>query len=167
MKDNRKVTRASVNKLREKLEQELQIHNAKLTGICPVRRSIYNNIFDEILDQITDENFELGHILSRVRDEHQMTLDAYHTLKETSVTYGQEKQEDAENKITPLQEQIIKIEAENTKISNSIVELKRRLDLANAAKEEVDKGRVSEYKEKIGLLEKQNEELRKLIDKYT
>ena len=160
-------TRSDVKRLQDKLEDELHSHKAKLSGICPVRRRVYDNIFEEVIDQINDEIPELGQILMRVRDEHQMTIDAHRILKESSVTYGLEKQDDAEQRLTPLQKQIEELEHEKVTISNSISTLRSNLIDMNATKMELDKREVSKYEERIDYLQKQNNQLKHLISNYS
>ena len=53
---------------------------ARETGICPVRRELYQQGFDELIRQVTIECAERGLLLLRVRDEINMTLAAYQTL---------------------------------------------------------------------------------------
>uniref|UniRef100_A0A3P9BMT0 Axonemal dynein light intermediate polypeptide 1 n=1 Tax=Maylandia zebra TaxID=106582 RepID=A0A3P9BMT0_9CICH len=84
-------TRADVLHLEELLNTKLQQRQAKETGICPVRRELYSQCFDELLRQVTINCAERGMLLWLVRDEIQMTIAAYQTVYESSIAYGMRK----------------------------------------------------------------------------
>ncbi|XP_061678128.1 axonemal dynein light intermediate polypeptide 1-like isoform X1 [Syngnathoides biaculeatus] len=89
-------TRADVVNLEEHLDRKLQQRRAIETGICPVRRELYTQCFDELIRQVTINCAERGHLLLRVRDEIQMTIAAYQTFYESSVVFGMRKALQAE-----------------------------------------------------------------------
>ena len=51
--------------LQETLDMRLQQRQARETGICPVRRELYSQTFDELIRQITIECAERGLLLLR------------------------------------------------------------------------------------------------------
>ncbi|KAK4473361.1 hypothetical protein MN116_004520 [Schistosoma mekongi] len=85
------ATRLDVVNLQEELDKRLQQRQARETGICPVRRELYNQVFDELIRQVTINCAERGLLLLRVRDEIRMTITAYQTLYESSVAFGMRK----------------------------------------------------------------------------
>ena len=85
------ATRLDVINLQEKLDQQLQLRQARETGICPVREELYAQCFDELIRQVTINCAERGLLLLRVRDELRMTIAAYQTLYESSVAFGMRK----------------------------------------------------------------------------
>uniref|UniRef100_A0A915DPR0 Uncharacterized protein n=1 Tax=Ditylenchus dipsaci TaxID=166011 RepID=A0A915DPR0_9BILA len=66
--------------LEDKFETELQTRKAKTFGICPIRRQIYDQLFDELIRQVTINCAERGLMLLRVRDEIR--------LLESAIAYG-------------------------------------------------------------------------------
>jgi dynein light intermediate chain len=58
----------------EQLDTFLQQRQARETGICPVRRELYSQAFDELIRQVTINCAERGLLLLRVRNEIRMTL---------------------------------------------------------------------------------------------
>ena len=66
------------------------------TGICPIREELYSQTFDEIIRQVAVDCPERGLLLMRVRDELKMTLAAYETIYQSSITYGLRKQVESE-----------------------------------------------------------------------
>ncbi|CAI5454508.1 unnamed protein product [Caenorhabditis angaria] len=85
------ATRLDMVNLEEKLEIELKERGAKPFGICPIRRDLYNQFFDELIRQVSVSCAERGLLLVRVRDEVRMTLMAYQTLLESAIAYGVRK----------------------------------------------------------------------------
>ncbi len=69
---------------------------AKNTGICPIREELYSQTFDQIIRQVAVDCPERGLLLMRVRDELKMTLAAYETIYQSSITYGLRKQVESE-----------------------------------------------------------------------
>ncbi|KAI2655087.1 Axonemal dynein light intermediate polypeptide 1 [Labeo rohita] len=65
--------------------RSLQARQARETGICPVRRELYSQCFDELIRQVTINCAERGLLLLQVRDEIRMTIAAYQTLYESSL----------------------------------------------------------------------------------
>ncbi|GMR32302.1 hypothetical protein PMAYCL1PPCAC_02497 [Pristionchus mayeri] len=64
---------------------------AKEFGICPIRRHLYDQLFDELIRQVTVNCAERGLLLLRVKDEIRMTLLAYQSLLESAIAYGLRK----------------------------------------------------------------------------
>ncbi|XP_040021183.2 axonemal dynein light intermediate polypeptide 1 [Gasterosteus aculeatus] len=89
-------TREDVSGLEELLDMKLQQWQARGTGICPLRRKLYSQCFDELIRQVTVECTEMGLLLLRVRDEIQMTLAAYRALSDSSMAFGMRKALQAE-----------------------------------------------------------------------
>ena len=71
------ATRLDVINLQEQLDTKLQQRQARETGICPVRRELYSQVFDELIREVTINCSERGLLLLRIRDEIRMTLAAY------------------------------------------------------------------------------------------
>ena len=85
------ATRLDVINLQEQLDHILQKRQARETGICPVRRELYSQCFDELIRQVTISCQQRGLLLLRVRDEIRMSIAAYQTLYESSVAFGMRK----------------------------------------------------------------------------
>ena len=88
----------------------LSSRQARESGICPVREDLYSQGFDELIRQITLNCSERGLLLLRVRDEIRMTIDAYKTLYDSSVTFGVRKQLQAEQGVAEMEEKIKSLE---------------------------------------------------------
>ena len=135
-------------KLREMLDQKLMERQARESGICPVREELFAQCFDEIIRQVTLSEPERGLLLLRVRDEIKMTIAAYQTLYQSSVTFAMRKQLQAEHGKADLEKRIAELEAKRTKQENKVIELKSKIEAIekkNAERREVEaKKRVEE-----------------------
>merc|ERR1712005_96306 len=104
------ATRLDVIQLQEALDQRLMERQARETGICPVREELYARCFDELIRQVTINCAERGLLLLRVRDEIRMTIAAYQTLYESSVTFGTRKALRAEQGKADMEARIKQLE---------------------------------------------------------
>ena len=84
---------------------------ARESGICPVREELFSQCFDEIIRQVTLNEPERGLLLLRVRDEIKMTIAAYQTLYQSSVTFAMRKQLQAEHGKADLERKIEELKA--------------------------------------------------------
>merc|ERR1711865_418221 len=73
---------------------------------------LYSQCFDELIRQMGINCPERGLLLLRVRDEIRMTIDAYKTLYESSVTFGVRKQLQAEQGMPELEAQVKELETQ-------------------------------------------------------
>lgn len=123
---------------------------ARESGICPVREELFSQCFDEIIRQVTLNLPERGLLLLRVRDEIMMTIAAYQTLYQSSVTFAMRKQLQAEHGKADLEKRIAELEAKKKKQSNKVIELKSKIEAIqsrNASRREVEtKKRQEEIK---------------------
>jgi len=100
------ASRVDVARLREMLDQKLMERQARESGICPVREELFSQCFDEIIRQVTLSEPERGLLLLRVREEIKMTIYAYQTLYQSSVTFAMRKQLQAEHGKADLEKTI-------------------------------------------------------------
>ena len=125
---HQQASRVDVARLREMLDQKLMERQARETGICPVREELFQQCFDEIIRQVTLSEPERGLLLLRIRDEIKMTITAYQTLYQSSVTFAMRKQLQAEHGKADLEKRIADLEAKRTKADNRYLELKIKSD---------------------------------------
>ena len=88
------------------LYQKLMERQARESGICPVREELFSQCYDEIIRQVALAESERGLMLLRVRDEVKMTIAAYQTLYQSSVTFAMRKQIQAEHGKADLEKTI-------------------------------------------------------------
>lgn len=82
------ATVSEVIALQAKFDKLLEKHEARETGICPIREALYSQCFDELIRQETVFCAERGALFLRVRDELRMTLDSLQVAYQSSLAYG-------------------------------------------------------------------------------
>ncbi|XP_078059606.1 axonemal dynein light intermediate polypeptide 1 [Mustelus asterias] len=157
-------TRIDVVHLQEQLDLKLQQRQARETGICPVRRELYSQCFDELIRQVTINCAERGLLLLRVRDEIRMTISAYQTLYESSVAFGMRKALQAEEGKTDMEKKIIDLEAEKKELERQLNEQKAKCEAIE--KRENERRQVDEKKhaEEIQFLKRTNQQLKAQLE---
>merc|ERR1712168_591620 len=158
------ATRLDVVNLQEQLDMRLQQRQARETGICPVRRELYSQCFDELIRQVTINCAERGLLLLRVRDEIRMTIAAYQPLYESSVAFGMRKALQAEQGKADMEKKINDLEKEKRDLERSVNELKAKCEAIE--KREAERRQVEEKKhsEEIQFLKRTNQQLKTQLE---
>ncbi|XP_076008839.1 axonemal dynein light intermediate polypeptide 1-like [Genypterus blacodes] len=121
-------TRTDVVHLENQLKIKLQQMQARQTGICPVRRELYSQCFDELIRQVTINCSERGLLLSRVREEIQMTISIYHALYESSVAFGMRTALQAEKTKGDMEKRVSDLENEKEELTKQLNEQKAKCE---------------------------------------
>ncbi|XP_061573260.1 axonemal dynein light intermediate polypeptide 1 [Cololabis saira] len=137
-------TRAEVKSLGELLELKLQEKQGKGMGICPIRRELYSQCFDELIRQVTVTCGERGLLLLQVRDEIQMTIGTYQTLYESGIAFGLRQALLAEQGKEDMIKRISDLEDEKQDLIKQLNEQKALCDAIE--KREAEKRRMVEKK---------------------
>jgi len=158
------ATRADVIHATTLLDQRLRERQARETGICPKRRELYQQAFDELIRQVTIECAERGLLLLRVRDEINMTLAAYQTLYQSSVAFGMRKSLQAEQGKHEMLEKIDNLDDEKLNLERQVADLKAKCEAIerreNERRQQEDKKHQDEiqfYKRSVQQLKQQLE----------
>eukprot|EP01083_Nonionella_stella_P137469 418242_1 len=146
------ATREDVVDLQIRLDERLQIRQARETGICPVREELYAQSFDELIREVAIESPERGLLTLRVRDEAKMTIAAYQTLYNTSLAFGLRKAIQAEQGVVELATQIDEKDAR-------VIELKTRVEELRNQYQEQEK----QFNEKRTLLNKKRQDEKEFL----
>lgn len=93
-----------------------------------VCQELYSQCFDELIRQVTINQPERGLLLLRVRDEIRMSIAAYQTLYQSSVTFGTRKQLQSEQGKAETEQMIAEQEDLKRKREASVVELKNKCE---------------------------------------
>jgi hypothetical protein len=74
--------------LERRLDRLLQDREAERTGVCPIRRSLHDACFDELIRQVAlSSSRERSILFLRFRDELKRTRDAYVSLYANTISY--------------------------------------------------------------------------------
>ncbi|XP_040545660.1 axonemal dynein light intermediate polypeptide 1 [Gallus gallus] len=157
-------TRLDVVQLQEQLDLKLQQRQARETGICPVRRELYSQCFDELIRETTINCAERGLLLLRVRDEIQMTIAAYQTLYESSIAFGMRKALQAEQGKSDMEKRIEELEEEKRELERLVSEEKAKCEAIE--KREIERRQIEEKKhaEEVQFLKRTNQQLKAQLE---
>ncbi|CAK1579396.1 unnamed protein product [Parnassius mnemosyne] len=158
------ATRLDVINLQEMLDTRLQQRQARETGICPVRRQLYTQCFDELIRQVTINCGERGLLLLRVRDEARITMEAYQTLYCSSIAFGMRKALQSEQGKSDLMEQVAKLEAERASLEKQCTELKQKTEQLERRAAELRAAEEKRHQEELLALKKTNAQLKAQLE---
>lgn len=158
------ATRLDVVNLQEQLDMRLQQRQARETGICPVRRELYSQCFDELIRQVTINCAERGLLLLRVRDEIRMTIAAYQTLYESSVAFGMRKALQAEQGKADMETKIKELGEEKRDLERQVNELKAKCEQIEKRAAEQRAVEEKKHAEEIQFLKRTNQQLKTQLE---
>uniref|UniRef100_A0A8B9VPY9 Axonemal dynein light intermediate polypeptide 1 n=1 Tax=Anas zonorhyncha TaxID=75864 RepID=A0A8B9VPY9_9AVES len=157
-------TRLDVVQLQEQLDLRLQQRQARETGICPVRRELYSQCFDELIREITINCAERGLLLLRVRDEIQMTIAAYQTLYESSTAFGMRKALQAEQGKHDMEKRIAELEEEKRELERQVNEEKAKCEAIEKRENERRQIEEKKHTEEVQFLKRTNQQLKAQLE---
>ncbi|CAG0890215.1 unnamed protein product [Cyprideis torosa] len=158
------ATRLDVLNLQKQLDMRLQHRQAKETGICPIRRELYSQTFDEIIRQVTINCAERGLLLLLIRDEINMTLAAYQTLYESSCAYGIRKALQAREGREELETGLKELEVEKAQLAEQCDLLKGKLEEAERHHEERRAQDAKKHEEKVEFYQQKIQQLKNQLE---
>ncbi|XP_011255828.1 axonemal dynein light intermediate polypeptide 1 [Camponotus floridanus] len=158
------ATRLDVINLQEQLDMRLQQRQARETGICPVRRQLYTQCFDELIRQVTVNCAERGLLLLRVRDEIKMTLAAYQTLYQSSIAFGIRKALQAEQGKENLINTAEELRLQKIELEKMVAELRLKFDQAEKRSAELREAEEKKHMEEVQFLKKTNMQLKTQLE---
>uniref|UniRef100_A0A8D0KSE3 Axonemal dynein light intermediate polypeptide 1 n=1 Tax=Strix occidentalis caurina TaxID=311401 RepID=A0A8D0KSE3_STROC len=153
-------TRLDVVHLQEQLDLRLLQRQARETGVCPVRRELYGQCFDELIREVTINCAERGLLLLRVRDEIQMTIAAYQTLYESSVAFGMRKALQAEEGKSNMEKRIAELEEEKRELERQVSEQKAKCEAIEKRENERQQIQEKKHAEEVQFLKRTNQQLK-------
>lgn len=158
------ATRQDVVNLQETLDSLLQQSQARETGICPIRRELYSQCFDELIRQVTINCSERGLLLLRVRDELVMSMDAYEALYCSSIAFGLRKALQSQEGKEKLIEYVAQLEADKESMENLISDMKLRAEQNERRNAELRAAEEKKHAEEIAFLKKTNAQLKAQLE---
>uniref|UniRef100_A0A1A9X2R2 Inner dynein arm light chain, axonemal n=1 Tax=Glossina brevipalpis TaxID=37001 RepID=A0A1A9X2R2_9MUSC len=161
------ATRQDVINLQEMLDTRLQQTQARETGICPIRRELYLQCFDEIIRQVTINCSERGLLLLRIRDEIAMSMEAYETLYCSSVAFGMRKALQAHEEKEMLRERVKTLEVDKESLEDIINDMKIKTEQTDRRNAELRAAEEKKYQEEIAFLKKTNTQLKAQLEGIT
>lgn len=147
-----------VRRLEMKLDRLLREQQARETGVCPIRESLYEQAFNEVIRQVAINSFHRGKLLVRIRDNFKLTKNTYKRLFESSVTFGMRKMLQGQQVTNSRKERIGELQEECRGLQRELDALEAEakiLETRETAKDEAR--RKAHEKEKTARVEKNTE----------
>ncbi|XP_065332658.1 axonemal dynein light intermediate polypeptide 1 [Cloeon dipterum] len=158
------ATREKVQNLAEEFDMRLSQRHARETGICPVRRELYSQIFDELIRQSTLNCSEAGLLLARVRNELQMTLSTYEHLYESAIAFGIRKSLQSVQGQEDLEETVYKLKGQINSLQQELTEEKARNERAQQRLREKHDAEEKKHREEVLSYKKANQQLKTQLE---
>jgi len=158
------ATRLDVERLVKQLDKKLLQRQARETGICPIRRELYKQTFDEIIRQVTINCAERGLLLLRVRDEINMTLEAYKTIYESSTGFGCRKALSAKKDEYETVAQIEQLTTEIGSLQTEANELTARIEAIKRKEGNEREVLKRKHAEEVQFLKRNNQQLKQQLE---
>lgn len=153
------ATRADTQRLQETFDQLLEIYQARVHAICPVREKFFLQVFEELIREAACECPERGLMLLRVRDELRLTIEAYQTLYHNSIAYGRQKAVQAEASVGEFKEEMHRLEGQKDRLVSRKRELTQKLLFLEEQSKEEDTKRQLRHVHTVQFLQTQRLEL--------
>ncbi|UJR22817.1 hypothetical protein I4U23_025847 [Adineta vaga] len=131
-------TNEDVRQLEEEFHKVLYKDYALETGLCPKRRRIYDDLFNELIRITKVQCMERGLLLERVKNEYTQWMNTYEELYPSSIAYGirqylyrMEEKKKLEAEINNLESQCQQLRDELEKESVKFQELSEQVNHPN------------------------------------
>ncbi|EKF27673.1 33 kDa inner dynein arm light chain, axonemal, putative [Trypanosoma cruzi marinkellei] len=146
-------SRLEVADLHERLTERLRQRRARDSGICPIRREVYAEVFDELIRQVTLEEPTRGILLLRIRDELYQTLAAHSSLAERAMYFASKQREEAgegmdelKRRIRELEEMRLELIARKKAVQVREEQILRAIEQENNARSKLRQDEVGYYR---------------------
>lgn len=149
---SRAATREDVISLQQHLDDRLELRQARENGICPVREQLYAQTLDELIRQMTIMCPERGLLTVRTRDESRMTIAAYQTLYQTSLSFGMRKSLQAENALREYKKKVADLKAKREEVQSQVNHITNQINIMekrHGEQRQIDNKKMNEEKEFI------------------
>ncbi|GFT94115.1 33 kDa inner dynein arm light chain, axonemal [Nephila pilipes] len=157
------ASRNDIIELSKQFDECLKERQVKMTGFCPMRRELYDLLFDELIRQATIHCAERGALLLRIRDEFRMTMAAYEKLFECGVEYGARKSLEAEIEQQKVEIQYKQLQSEVSRAERLTNNLKAQIEAEETLRQQMIDAKQAKHQERMEFLKRLNKQLKEQI----
>lgn len=150
--------------LRNTLDASLEKYQAKETGVCSIRRILYDKTIDELIRQITVNCIHQGQLLFRLRNEFRMTIDAYRVLFTSAIAFGLRYALRSQKRSLDIEMEKRDIMDEKEELKNKLFTLQKVHEATLSKHEESMNGVTTQYQEEVAKLRLMIDKQSRLID---
>ncbi|CAD2217734.1 dynein light intermediate chain, axonemal [Angomonas deanei] len=153
------ASREDVTALHRAMIQRLELRRAKPTGLCAIRREVYEDVFSEVIRQVTLEEPARGVLLQRLRDELHQSLLLHSNLRNRADYFASRKQNADRSSEEDLKKRIAALEAEKREIEARKAALRKQQAEMNKRYEQERFKRNKDEQEELQYLRRTNQQL--------
>jgi dynein light intermediate chain len=160
-------TQDDLKQLEERFDILLYKELALETGLCPKRRRIYDDLFNELIRITKVQCSERGLLLERIKNEYIQWMNTYEELYSSSIAYGMrrylykmEEQKNLESNINILENDCQQLRDELEKESIKFQKLTERVNQSNK-KEDKEHRRL---RNDVKILQSTNKTIRRNLE---
>lgn len=161
----KKAAKESIRQIAGKIETLLVEENCKPEGLCPTKRAIYDEAFNEVIRQITLESGERGVLLADVKSQIDYALNEFESLFQSAGVFTSRRQVMAEKDLKSVEEERRVLEQEEAELKNTKVQLTNEIGNLNKQIAEMELEEEKRLKADVDFLSAQNEVFRNFCDK--
>lgn len=134
------------------LDASLEKYQAKETGVCSIRRVLYDKAIDELIREITINCVHQGQLLFRMRNEFRMTIDAYKTLYTSSIQFGLRYALRSQKRSLDIELEKKDIFNEKEDLKNKLFTLQKLHEATISKHQETLSGLTTQYQDEVAKL---------------
>ena len=157
-------TKSDVLKLKTQLENLIHVRRARTIGLCNIRHDLYSQCFDEIIRQVTIDCNPRGRLLVKVRDHYRMTIDAYRSLYENTLEWGNRKNVQVNLGLDNLKKFNVQLKEKRRDLELEANNLQISLDNLEKKLAEAKSIREKDHADELAFLKRQGQMLKAQID---
>lgn len=153
------ASREDVVALHEALRIHLQIRRARPEGDCPIRREIYDNVFGELVRQVTIEEPARGIMLQRIWDELKHTLRVHRDMVAHGQEFAARKLLSAQDGVAELQARIAALRRDKNALLTQRYAIEKKVKVMD---DQINSDRIriaKEQRDEITYLHRANQQL--------
>eukprot|EP00760_Papus_ankaliazontas_P034634 PhM_4_TR7317/c0_g1_i1/m.88003/K10410/DNALI; dynein light intermediate chain, axonemal len=153
--------------LEERLRDRMEFDGARDTGICPIRRELYNECLSELCRQVMTEERERGLFLLKLRAEREGTIAAYRDLYESRMAFAARMAMKGDKESVRTTADIARLKEAKTRLLRQEEQLREECELATQRGDEVLKDDEKKNKDEITALNKEGTQKRTQLELLT
>ncbi|KAG5495078.1 hypothetical protein JKF63_02131 [Porcisia hertigi] len=153
------ASREDVVALHAKLRERLEARRARSTGLCPIRRALYRDLFSELVRQIIIEEPARGLLLARVCGEADHDIQVHATLLQEGERFASAKLLEETRDVHALKERIAILQQEKAVLQARQHELLEQCKEIGHRLEEERQVRNKHQQDELHYLRRANQQL--------
>lgn len=151
--------REEVVLLHDKLVDRLEKRYARISGCCPIRRAIYDDVLCELIRQLTLEEPARGVLLQRLKDESHKSLRVHADLAQRSDYFSSRKLLSCSDGIKEMEDTIENLQSSIASLQDRLHTLDKKRRAVERKYDEQRQERIKPQQDELGYWRRANQQL--------